>query len=76
MGIIKTARANNTGANILNTYNAALSNINQVDTSLTTLNTQIDNMKINPDDFTEEDWKEVETLRDEVNQKVQELANK
>jgi hypothetical protein len=75
MGIIKTARANDTGVNILNTYSAAVSSINQVSLCRTNLNTQIENMKLNSDDFTEEDWKEVETLRDDVNQKLNELVN-
>ncbi len=73
MGIIKTATANNTGVSIYNTYKSALSAIDQLTKCLNTLQDQIVNMKINSENFTEEDWKEVETLRNEINQKISEL---
>lgn len=74
MGIIKTARANATGVNINNTYNQALNAISQVSKSLETLDVQISAMKANSQDFTEEDWKEVQVLRDDIHNKVSELS--
>lgn len=73
MGIIKTARANSTGVAIVNAYNQAVSALSQVKSSLETLENQIVSMKNNSEDFTEEDWKEVETLRNEINKQVSEL---
>ena len=73
MGIIKTAQNNQTGVSMLQTYNNAVSAINNVTNAKTTFEAQVSNMKANSNDFTEEDWKEVESLLTDLNERIKNL---
>lgn len=73
MGIITNAELDDTGLQIRSWKLALLESIGNVKTLKTSLKTQLENMKINQVDFTEEDVTEMEALLLEINVLIGEL---
>lgn len=73
MGIITNAELNDTGLQIRSWKLALLESIGNVKTLKTALETQLESMKTNKTDFTEEDVTEMENLLQEINTQIQEL---
>jgi hypothetical protein len=70
MGIITETAKNSTGLQI-NAWNTEiLSNISNIEKLKASLLAQLENMKVNKEDFTEEDVKEMEELLSEIDKRV------
>lgn len=72
MGFIKEVKKFDTGRAMKSLYDNAINSINQVKQNKQALLAQISSMKEN-EDFTEEDWKEVQEMVDTMNTRIKEL---
>lgn len=70
MGIIKKGDVDNSGLQIYNWKVSLIDSVNNIATLKSSLNAQLDNMKLNNVDFTIEDVAEMEALIEEVNQLI------
>lgn len=73
MGFIKEATKSDHGRKMKSLFEVSMSSAEQTKQNKTTLQVAVDAMKLNEEDYTEEDWKEVEALIIRLNEKIAEL---